>query len=183
MKKTWRKRWGDPFRSLMQEFQALLSGTTYGMFYLCEGTKVHDMDEIDTGIWMGGAIKARPKNIQAILSLQIEQQDVLSPVGLRASLWAPLHDWPCDAPDVYYLDTLVDTVIGWRKSGFNVLIHCKAGHSRSGMVVVAYLMKVHKLSRDDALAWAKKRRESCQPNVGFMASLAKYEDYLKATDG
>lgn len=56
------------------------------------------------------------------------------------------------------------------------LVHCKKGMSRSGAVVVAYLMFHNpKMSLLDALTYARSRRAIVAPNLGFMAQLIKWE--------
>lgn len=53
----------------------------------------------------------------------------------------------------------------------NVLVHCVSGISRSGSVLVAYVMKTRKLSFDDALSLVRAQRACVAPNGGFQAML------------
>lgn len=57
----------------------------------------------------------------------------------------------------------------------NFLVHCKAGVSRSGAIVCAYLMRNNGWSAEHALKFARSRRRIIQPNPGFMAQLKVYE--------
>lgn len=61
----------------------------------------------------------------------------------------------------------------------NVLIHCFAGVSRSGAMLVAYLMKTQKKNMNEALELAKKKRSVIFPNNGFRIQLEKFERELK----
>lgn len=60
------------------------------------------------------------------------------------------------------------------ESGGCVLVHCQAGMSRSGAMVVAYLMKSQKLNYDDAIAKTRSIRHCVYPNVGFEKQIKKY---------
>ena len=53
-------------------------------------------------------------------------------------------------------------------SGGKIVVHCEAGISRSGTIVVAYLMRKNNWSRDEALAFARTKRPKYHPNKGFM---------------
>ena len=50
----------------------------------------------------------------------------------------------------------------------NVLVHCYAGVSRSASLVLAFLMKHHKLSLKDAFRKVKSVRTQIDPNEGFI---------------
>jgi atypical dual specificity phosphatase len=49
----------------------------------------------------------------------------------------------------------------------NVLVHCTAGISRSASIVIAYLIKEHNMSYQQALAYVKSRRPIVKPNDAF----------------
>jgi len=53
----------------------------------------------------------------------------------------------------------------------NVLVHCRQGVSRSGAVIIAYLMRMFSLEYDVALAIAQTSRSIIQPNSGFADQL------------
>jgi protein tyrosine/serine phosphatase len=53
----------------------------------------------------------------------------------------------------------------------NVLVHCRQGVSRSGAVIIAYLMRMFSLGYDVALAVAQTSRSIIQPNSGFADQL------------
>eukprot|EP00927_Polykrikos_kofoidii_P030536 TRINITY_DN26260_c0_g1_i1.p1 TRINITY_DN26260_c0_g1~~TRINITY_DN26260_c0_g1_i1.p1 ORF type:complete len:403 (-),score=67.71 TRINITY_DN26260_c0_g1_i1:66-1274(-) len=56
-----------------------------------------------------------------------------------------------------------------------VLVHCRAGVSRSGSTVIAYLMDYHGYTLHDAFFLAKSHRSIVTPNIGFMEKLGEYE--------
>ena len=59
-----------------------------------------------------------------------------------------------------------------------ILVHCNAGISRSGAIVVAYVMKNRGLGLADALNFAKKSRAKVNPNPGFLSQLRDFEKDL-----
>eukprot|EP00026_Physarum_polycephalum_P008965 Phypoly_transcript_09072.p1 GENE.Phypoly_transcript_09072~~Phypoly_transcript_09072.p1 ORF type:complete len:443 (+),score=47.84 Phypoly_transcript_09072:13-1341(+) len=63
-------------------------------------------------------------------------------------------------------------------SGGKVLVHCRAGVSRSATVVTAYIMHKQKLNRDDGLEFVRTRRERILPNHGFYKQLGAWETSL-----
>jgi len=64
----------------------------------------------------------------------------------------------------------------------NVLVHCQAGMSRSGIIVIAFLMKSQKLSYDDAFRKVKSVRGCVYPNQGFTDQIKKYFESTNNTD-
>jgi len=59
-----------------------------------------------------------------------------------------------------------------------VLVHCKAGISRSVAVVVAYLMWTERMPFDQALYLVQKARPQANPNVGFRKQLLTFQEDL-----
>lgn len=57
----------------------------------------------------------------------------------------------------------------------NVLVHCKAGVSRSATIVAAYLMKTRQLNYHEAINLLKSKRKLVDPNRGFMRQLRLYD--------
>ncbi|KAL8242601.1 hypothetical protein R6Q59_012903 [Mikania micrantha] len=56
-----------------------------------------------------------------------------------------------------------------------VLVHCFVGRSRSVTIVVAYLMKKHRMGSSEALNLVKCKRSVAAPNSGFIGQLQRYE--------
>lgn len=60
-------------------------------------------------------------------------------------------------------------------TGGCILVHCNLGVSRSSTVVIAYLMKSREWSLKMAYDFVKDRRQSIQPNRGFLQQLGDWE--------
>ncbi|CAF0884529.1 unnamed protein product [Didymodactylos carnosus] len=63
----------------------------------------------------------------------------------------------------------------------NVLIHCKAGISRSPAILIAYLMNYHHSefrTMNDAYNHVKQKRSIVSPNLNFMGQLIQFEKKL-----
>lgn len=70
------------------------------------------------------------------------------------------------------LETCINTIHQIIARGERVLVHCIEGRSRSGAIIIAYLMKQHKWTYDFTLAHVRKQRFA-QPNKGFEFQLRK----------
>ncbi|KAF7896647.1 uncharacterized protein EAF01_009050 [Botrytis porri] len=57
-----------------------------------------------------------------------------------------------------------------------VLVHCGLGISRSGTVVLGYVMRERALDREEALAFVRQKRSRVQPNIGFWEQLGIWHD-------
>lgn len=58
------------------------------------------------------------------------------------------------------------------------MIHCQAGISRSGSIVLSYLMKYEKMNLQTALQHCKAVRPQISPNLGFIKQLQAYDEQL-----
>ena len=125
---------------------------------------------IEDGLYMGGAVAEPPPGTGAVLNL-CRRKD---PYPCEAALWAPIPDSE-PAPDLDWLRKAVDFVEGRRKAGVTVFVHCRAGISRSGMVVVAYEMARNHWTRDRALDFVRSKRPMARPNPAFMERLLEWE--------
>lgn len=63
-----------------------------------------------------------------------------------------------------------------------VLVHCRAGVSRSASTVIAYLIRYQNYSLHDAFFLARSRRSIVTPNIGFMEKLTEYEEEVRGVD-
>ena len=123
---------------------------------------------------MGGAVQKPPPGTQAVLNLCQDKDTYQCDVHA----WDPIPDRP-PAPRLDWLRKQVDFVAAQRKAGRTVFVHCRAGISRSGMVVAAYLMAEHNWTRDEALKYLRSKRSISQPNPAFLDLLLQWERALK----
>jgi protein-tyrosine phosphatase len=93
---------------------------------------------------------------------------------VAAHRWEPIPDAE-PAPNLDWLRRQVGFIEEQRQAGRAVFVHCRNGVSRSGMVVVAYLMAQHGWSRDEALTFVRSKRDVARPNPAFMRLLKEWE--------
>ena len=68
-------------------------------------------------------------------------------------------------------------------AGGRVLVHCQQGRSRSGSVVIAYVMRTQRLAFEQAFEFVKARRSVCSPNPGFRLQLAREQEFIWSLAG
>jgi atypical dual specificity phosphatase len=90
----------------------------------------------------------------------------------------PLQD-RCEARLWMYMDAVIDWISTALTEGGTVLVHCTWGKSRSVAFVVAFLMRTHRVTLDQALAYVQMKRPIAKPNEGFMQHLRLYEKGMK----
>ena len=66
------------------------------------------------------------------------------------------------------------------KTDKSVLIHCKAGVSRSPTITIAYFMRLNKWSFNKAFSFVFQKRKQIDPNMGFIVKLREYEKLIKS---
>lgn len=59
-----------------------------------------------------------------------------------------------------------------------ILVHCRAGISRSATIIISYIMKTKKMNLDEAYKFVKSKRPIVDPNLDFYESLSMYEKEL-----
>ena len=64
---------------------------------------------------------------------------------------------------------------GWQSQGYTVVVHCRAGISRSATVVLAWLIQHRGMSLDDAWKKIVAVRNFIRPNDYFMSLLKDME--------
>ena len=131
--------------------------------------------EIEDGLWMGGFVHDFPPGTDVVLNL-CETKDNCPP-GVVCD-WQAIPD-AAPGPSLDWLRDRVSFVSQQRQAGRTVYVHCAAGVSRSGMVVVAYLMQRNHWSRDQALEFVREKRPQVRPNPAFMELLLEWERLLK----
>eukprot|EP00095_Tigriopus_kingsejongensis_P005314 snap_masked-scaffold337_size202799-processed-gene-1.16 protein:Tk05314 transcript:snap_masked-scaffold337_size202799-processed-gene-1.16-mRNA-1 annotation:"dual specificity protein phosphatase 14" len=79
-----------------------------------------------------------------------------------------------------YFDLVADKINSiHNQADGRLLIYCRAGMSRSASLCIAYFIKYHDMSLDEAFAYVKERRPIIHPNVGFLRQLRDYERKLR----
>lgn len=135
---------------------------------------------VDRGIWVGGTpdcepVIAVPVGVRAVLDLRL-----LPPQWRRASLralcWMPIADG--DWLNIDWLEAATKTIAAWRSAGWEVLVHCSCGVSRSVTVIIAYEMKKNRWTVAQALAEVRKNRPLAAPHPHFLIALREYERWL-----
>jgi hypothetical protein len=129
---------------------------------------------VEEGLYQGGYGASPPPGTTAVLNL-CEHED-----RFRAEVhrWEPIRD-AAPAPDLGWLRQMVEFVDAQRRAGRTTFVHCRNGVSRSGMVVVAYVMFKNGWGRDRALQFVRSKRPLTRPNPAFMDLLAGWEQALK----
>ncbi len=56
----------------------------------------------------------------------------------------------------------------------NVIVHCYAGISRSGTIIISYIMRKMNMSYDNAIQYVKSKRSIVSPNIEFYFELSQY---------
>mmetsp|Transcript_10153 Transcript_10153/g.11069 ORF Transcript_10153/g.11069 Transcript_10153/m.11069 type:complete len:167 (+) Transcript_10153:27-527(+) len=128
-------------------------------------------------------------------SLEARQQDNLKQLGIThvAAIGTGL---PTPHPDLVkyftldvkddeeenlgqYFPVIVDFIDRAMEENGTVLVHCRAGVSRSSTSVCAYLMHEKGMSRQEAFKFVKQRHSNAKPNASFWKQLETYELKLK----
>ena len=81
--------------------------------------------------------------------------------------------WPCCHS--YLLTLIFRFAESIRNQNGKVLVHCKAGISRSATICLAYLITCYRLSLDEAYEFMKKRKSLISPNFSFLGQLLNLE--------
>ncbi|EGC38968.1 hypothetical protein DICPUDRAFT_45524 [Dictyostelium purpureum] len=83
-----------------------------------------------------------------------------------------------DEANIYkYFKEMNEFIEEGRKTG-GVIIHCRAGVSRSATATIAYIMYKNKMKFQEAFDITIKKRSRIYPNKGFVNQLKKYENEL-----
>ena len=129
---------------------------------------------IEERLYMGGYVSTPPPGTNAVLNL-CEKKD---PYQCETHAWVPIDDGP-PAPDLGWLRRQVEFIDARWKAGDTVYVHCVAGVSRSGMVVIAYEMYKHNWTRDEALQFVRSKRPVTRPNPAFWDRLREWQFELR----
>jgi hypothetical protein len=133
---------------------------------------------IEEGLYLGGILEEPPPGTRAVLNVG-ETKD---PYSADVYCWEPIPDTG-PAPSLDWLRRQVEFITEQRRAGFTVFVHCRAGISRSGMVVAAYLMARDGYTRDEAIELLRTKRPRVGPNPAFMELLLAWEEAVKTSRG
>lgn len=118
--------------------------------------------------------KLKKLNIKADIDLESERNE--DPHGVETYLWLPTKD---NTPSTFlqlnigvkYIDDLVNA----KK---RIYVHCKLGHGRSPMLIIAYF--IYKgMKFKDAFKFVKKKRPEIHLNKLQLNGLKKFEKSIK----
>lgn len=144
-------------------------------------SEIENMNEIIPGLYLGSLQAAiipeylNAHNISAILQVCPAYNEQLDLDIER--LIIPVEDTPETNLFELFID-MCEWIDERLKKNLNVLIHCRAGISRSATIVIAYIMWKNNLKKDDAYYFVKLRRNCICPNIGFNLQLINWEIYL-----
>lgn len=141
------------------------------MYKICDGLYIGSMGAANnlTGL--------KQNNITHILNVAAEVPNYFENSSEIKITYA--HETLIDAADNDIIQNdILGRCIGFItnaiESGGCVLVHCQAGISRSGAMVVAYLMKSQNLTYNDVLAKVRSIRPCVCPNIGFERQIKTY---------
>jgi protein-tyrosine phosphatase len=129
---------------------------------------------IEDRLYLGQAVPAPPPGTNAVANLC----GYKDPYTVDAELWAPIFEGERE-PSLEWLREVCDFIDDQRRAGRTVFVHCLAGVNRSGAALTAYLMREHRWSREQALAFVRSKRPHVQPNPELIRLLDDWERTLK----
>ena len=144
----------------------------------------NDMDAIIEGqLWLGNLKSA--KNTQALNDRGIiKVLTVMDHSNLKYELEDGIIHKKVEVVDlgeqniIQYFGECLNFINGEER----VLVHCAAGSSRSGAIVIAYLMWAKRMKYDEASQFVRDKRYIVCPNFGFRDQLKMFEKLLIEND-
>ncbi|EZG43411.1 dual specificity protein phosphatase [Gregarina niphandrodes] len=145
------------------------------------------MSLLSPGVYLGGLTEAgsvewlETHNVRGLVSCCIddELEQPLPPHIQRILL--PIEDMGTE-PLLAKMNMVIEFIQEQASAGYNTLIHCKSGISRSPAIAIAYFMNVTSQSLYDVFHFVRSRRPCISPNPGFMAQLCVYEESVKKAE-
>jgi hypothetical protein len=176
------KEGGTPAQDALYE-AVIQQARTMQAFKLAKNDR--EPAEICEGLFLGsiGAAMSKETLQRLGISVVMTVSDNIKPLFPELFTYEviPILDDPsCDISGL--LPHTYDMIESALRDGHKVLVHCFAGKSRSGAVVVAYLMRKLGLTLQAALLNVQERRPIVEPNIGFMQQLEVFERALGLQD-
>jgi hypothetical protein len=131
---------------------------------------------IERNLYVGPIVEVPPPGTDVVVNLC----EVDDPYRCEVHLWKPIRNGE-PSPPMAWLRTQVDFLEAQHREGKTIFVHCLGGHSRSVLVVAAYLMHRHGWSRDRALEYIRVRHPMAAPHRVFMDSLLEWEQTLNGS--
>lgn len=78
-----------------------------------------------------------------------------------------------------HFDNAIKFLVEAKNKNSNVLVHCQLGKSRSVSIVIAYLIKVNRMTYEEAYKFVKEKRKVAFPNLGFVRQLREFNKQLR----
>lgn len=186
-------------RNKLKNCETIVTTTTGERFM--ENTATREKKKLDTDTSYGFVVDTKPDFKPACILedfLYLGSQDavILENISqyklthiLSIGIECPLTDLPkqtktlfiscLDIPETSLIEGVLDKACNFienaRLQNGCVLVHCNAGVSRSASIVIAYLMRYHRMTFEMAYNLVKSKRECIQPNAGFMKQLRSFK--------
>lgn len=94
----------------------------------------------------------------------------------------PIDDtWQQNISSYFY--SSIEFIRSAQAANSKVLVHCKAGVSRSPTIVIAYLMQASKMTLTEAYSTVRAARPFISPNLDFMGHLIQFQKTLEPREG
>lgn len=149
---------------------------------------LNNCDQIIPNLYLGGVAAASDKD-------KLVQQGIRAVCCCVRELEFPTREFSkeveyyrVDIEDIgrepieLFFPEATEFIHSWISREQPVLVHCRAGVSRSASVVIAYLIAYHGYSLHDAFFLVRSHRSIVTPNIGFMEKLGEYEEAKRGTE-
>lgn len=153
------------------------------------GRQLENCDEIIPNLYLGGFEAAEQpdrladQGICAIVCCNRELEFPSSKYSNRLEYYRVDVEDMGREPIEFYFEEASEFIHNQLMQERPVLVHCRAGVSRSSTVVIAYLVEYHGYSLHDAFFKLLRMRSTITPNLGFMDKLKAYEEEKLGTPG
>lgn len=121
--------------------------------------------QISDYLWLGGAPTyprdyefLRENGIKAVLDMRWERSADLDFYNKHDINYKKVKVFDVGVPTLEQTDEAVSFVRENVEEGRPVLIHCAKGRGRSGVILMAYLMRYNDMTFEEARAWVKEKR-------------------------